>query len=127
MTVVLMWVAATACGSDRPEIAKWRSAWSERPVVPDIAQLEPQAARTLCGQLLSDAHDAPKRLLPTPDPELDDAVREWILRVENLGFECSTTPEEISDFASRRAEIQILEAEVAAAVAVASDRERPSS
>jgi hypothetical protein len=122
---MLAWLAtiATACSSDRPELDEWSHAWSRRPMVPELSELEPSAARARCERLLTDAHDAPSRLLPTPDPGIDEAVREWILRVESLGFECSTARYEIGEFTVRREEIQLLEAEVAAAVAIAIERD----
>ena len=115
-----------ACVPSRPEIAEWTRAWDTRTVVPDVEQFQSQPGRTLCDRLLAEAHGAYATLLPTPDPQLDQTIEAWILRVENLGYECPTNPDRIEEFLSKRKEILILEAEVAAALTVASNPESRS-
>jgi hypothetical protein len=125
--LVFVALVAASCRADRPEIGEWRQIWATRPVVPEIAELEQREARARCDQLLADIHVAQDRLLPSPDRELDNAVREWIVRVEDFGYDCPSSPDKTDQVRSRREEIQLLEAEVKAAMGVASAPDHPSS
>jgi hypothetical protein len=120
VVLLLVLLAGIACDTQRPRPDQWSRTWAGRPVLPNAVQLDGQQARSLCEQLLIDARGAREKLLPTPDPQIDETVEAWILRVENLAYECAASPIEPPELRRKREAIQILEAEVEAAMKVAS-------
>lgn len=82
---------ATACGddaADRPAISEWKPRWlGTRDLVPDASRLDDDGTE-VCGDFLGEVRERRNEVLPTPDPTLDDLVREWVSEAETVGLDC---------------------------------------
>jgi hypothetical protein len=111
----LLAVGVSACGGDeRPTDAAWRTIWEERLALVPTADAIASGGEDLCGDLVGRYRVELPALFPTPDPALDDVVREWTAELESLVFDCPDDPGELD---GRLAELDVLAAEVAAGLA----------
>ena len=112
--VVLVVVAGTACGSDRPAVDAWEVSWDrissgipDESALSELATLEPACTEALVFLRANRAE-----LLPTPDLAIDEVVNTWIEIAEDAFFECPPSNEKIADFAQAYAELSRLESEI---------------
>ena len=106
--------ALGGCGSgDEPTEAEWLSRWErERDSVPTVEQMI-DGGREYCDDLNGQYRERLPGIESPPIEVLDDTVREWIDEVEDLVFDCPDDPTEI---AQRLDQIDILTAEIDAAL-----------
>lgn len=111
---LLALLALTGCGPPaRPDVAQWQSEWMRvRALVPDADASESDAPRAACEVLLVGARSARDWLLPTPSPDLDEPVQQWIKRAESLGFTCPAAHGRADAHREAIASLQVLEAEI---------------
>jgi hypothetical protein len=116
--VILCVLVVAACGStDRPTVAEWEPVWDAATrSIPTEDDLGDPPAREVCGQALGFIRSAEADLLPTPDRSIDPVIREWVQVAEDMFFECPPQSREVPDMSSGFAELQRLQAEVAAAL-----------
>lgn len=116
----LLVLAFAGCGSsDRPSVAEWQPLWDGIVQgIPTLAELGQPEDLTVCADGLGFVRSTQGELFPTPDPAIDEAVREWVSVAEDAFFECPPSSNRIPDMAFAYGQLTRLEAEVAAALAI---------
>lgn len=112
-------VVTTSCTTTaRPTSETWRPQWErQRDSLPEPEAFVAGDAQ-FCDALVGRARVNFPKLLPSPDPVLDNAVTAWIEQAEHLAFECPHSQPEVDD-AFRN--VDILSAEVDGALRVVAE------
>ncbi len=118
--VVLVALSASACGTvSRPSLEEWQPRWVEvQALVPSQDDLGDEPDRELCNQIHVAIREESRGLVPTPDPALDDAVRDWVKIAETTFFECPPRERELDGFDDAYRELARFAAEVEAVVRI---------
>jgi hypothetical protein len=90
LLAALAFLAPACTDHERPSPAEWREIWAAtRAAVPGPqAFVVSETRRETCDRVLAELRSAYGRLLPAPDEELGDAVREWLQFAEGFMLEC---------------------------------------
>jgi len=114
--VVWMLLPMIGCSAPaRPDAASWRQEWARvRALVPSADPSERDGQRQACEALLVAARQSRTSLLPTPNPDLDEPIQEWIERAESLGFTCPAATGHLDESRAAIASLHVLEAEIEA-------------
>lgn len=86
--VIVLVTLASACAETRPSLDEWVTSWNQ---VLSIVPEEPLAGdlpRDVCRNTLASLRTETETLFPTPDPVIEDTVRQWIATAEHTFFEC---------------------------------------
>jgi hypothetical protein len=120
LVVVLVALSASACGTvSRPSLEEWQPRWvAVQALVPSQGDLGDEPDRELCNQIHVAVREEARGLIPTPDPALDDAVRDWVKIAEATFFECPPRERELDGFGDAYNELARFAAEVDAVVLI---------
>lgn len=118
-------VAVTGCGDgSRPAVEEWRTVWIEVVGgVPMADELGDQPDQDTCRSALVTLRERSHELFPTPDLALDSVVHEWVRVAEDAFFECPPSSAEIPTMGFALRELDRLEAEVGAVLAIDGSRD----
>lgn len=116
----LVFVVLAACGGvDRPTLDTWLSRWDAIRTTVATATASPGTPpEATCEQVLGELREAAVTLKPTPDPVLDDTITLWLESAESTFFECQQPSGDLDPFGDGLAELERLEAEIAAVVEI---------
>lgn len=88
IVLIVIMGLVSACSEPRPSVDEWAPAWNK---VLSIVPEEPTAGelpRQVCQDTLASLRAETEVLFPTPDPVIDDTVKEWVAEAEHTFFEC---------------------------------------
>lgn len=119
LALLVAGTVASCSTTDRPDVAIWQTVWeTTKAGIPAAADLGQPPDRTVCDTTLGFLRSANADLFPTPDPAIDEVVRDWVQVAEDAFFECPPSSNVIPDFATAYAELEQLEAEVEAVLTI---------
>ena len=100
-------------------MAEWQPTWDALVGgIPTPAELGTPPDGALCQSALGLVRSAEDDLYPTPDRAIDEPVKEWVATAEDAFFECPPSSSAIPDMAFAYGQLQRLEAEIAAVLAI---------
>lgn len=111
-------VAATAlvlasCSATRPTVEEWQPTWDQLlAAVPSESVIGENPPKSICDETLAFLRSNQARLFPTPDPAIDDSVRDWVGIAEDAFFECPPRNEHVGSFTEAYALLARFESEI---------------
>ncbi|GMQ93043.1 MAG: hypothetical protein BMS9Abin12_0520 [Acidimicrobiia bacterium] len=112
--VIVAALLLAACSAGRPTAEEWQPTWERvLATMPSESAIGENPSQAVCDKTLAFLRSNRVQLFPTPDPVVDDTVRDWIDIAEDAFFECPPRNERVGSFSEAYGLLRRFQGEIA--------------